>query len=105
LFIKTSLRDTHQFTSTGATGYIGGDVFYAVSQAHPDWEISVLVRSKEKGAKLAGEYPKVRIVYGDLDSGDIIEAETKIADIVFRAYTSHLKQPALSKGYALLTSP
>jgi uncharacterized protein YbjT (DUF2867 family) len=59
-----------------------------VSQAHTDWEISVLVRSKEKGAKLAGEYPKVRIVYGDLDSADIIEEETKNADIVFRAYTA-----------------
>ncbi|KAL2786605.1 hypothetical protein BJX66DRAFT_312461 [Aspergillus keveii] len=85
---------------TGATGYIGGDVFYAVSQAHPDWEISVLVRSKEKGAKLAGEYPKVRIVYGDLDSGDIIEAETKIADIVFHcADCDHVASAtAIAKG-------
>ena len=70
---------------TGTTGYIGGDSFFAIAQAHPDWQLSVLVRNKEKGAKLANEYPQVRIVYGDLDSGDIIEEETKNADIVYRA--------------------
>ena len=70
---------------TGTTGYIGGDAFFAIAQAHPDWQLSVLVRNKEKGAKLANEYPQVRIVYGDLDSGDIIEEETKNADIVYRA--------------------
>ncbi|KAJ5949548.1 hypothetical protein N7454_001132 [Penicillium verhagenii] len=68
---------------TGATGYIGGDVFFAVNEAHPDWEVSVLVRSKEKADKLLAEYPKTRIVLADLDSVGIIEEETKNADIVF----------------------
>ncbi|KAL4870582.1 hypothetical protein BDV12DRAFT_195305 [Aspergillus spectabilis] len=66
---------------TGATGYIGGDVSYTVTQAHSDWEVSVLVRNKEKGVKLACEYPNVRVVQGDLDSSGIIEEETKNADI------------------------
>ncbi|KAL2833112.1 transcription factor/nuclear export subunit protein 2-domain-containing protein [Aspergillus pseudoustus] len=85
---------------TGATGYIGGDVLYAVNQAHPDWEISVLVRSKEKGAKLTSEYPKVRIVYGDLDSADMIEEETKNASIVFHcADCDHVASAtAIAKG-------
>lgn len=44
------------------------------------------MRSKDKAAKLASEYPQVRIVHGDLDSADIIEEEVKNADIVYRAY-------------------
>jgi nucleoside-diphosphate-sugar epimerase len=85
---------------TGATGYIGGDVFYAVTQAHPDWEISVLVRNKEKGEKLASEYPNVRVVQGDLDSAAIIEEETKNADIVFHcADCDHVASAtAIAKG-------
>lgn len=46
----------------------------------------MLVRNKEKGEKLASEYPNVRVVQGDLDSAAIIEEETKNADIVFREY-------------------
>ncbi|KAL4807754.1 hypothetical protein BDV18DRAFT_135972 [Aspergillus unguis] len=87
---------------TGATGYIGGDVFYLVTQSHPDWEVSVLVRNKEKGAKLASEYPNVRVVQGDLDSASIIEDETKNADIVFHcADCDHVASAnAIAKGAA-----
>ncbi|PYI15897.1 nucleoside-diphosphate-sugar epimerase [Aspergillus violaceofuscus CBS 115571] len=85
---------------TGATGYIGGDVFYNVHQAHPDWEYAVLVRSKEKAEKLSSEYPKVRVVLGDLDSADIIEEEVKKADIVFHtADCDHVASAeAIAKG-------
>lgn len=74
------------------TGYIGGDVFYTVHQAHPDWQYSVLVRNKDKGAQVASKYPDVRIVYGDLDSSSIIEEEVKNADIVFRTPILTLSQ-------------
>ncbi|PYH99012.1 hypothetical protein BO71DRAFT_415916 [Aspergillus ellipticus CBS 707.79] len=67
---------------TGATGYIGGDTFYDVHHAHPDWQYSVLVRNKDKAAHLTSKYPKARVVIGDLDSADIIEEEVKNADIV-----------------------
>ncbi len=87
---KQVFQFTDCFNSTGATGYIGGDVFYAVSQAHPDWQISVLVRNKDKAAKLSGEYPSARVVLGDLDSSAVIEEETKNADIVFRASIARL---------------
>jgi N-acetyl-gamma-glutamylphosphate reductase len=50
--------------STGATGYIGGDALYAVASTYPDLEITALVRSSDKGAKVAAKYPKVRLVYG-----------------------------------------
>lgn len=69
---------------TGTTGYIGGDSFFSISQTHPDWQLSVLVRNKDKGEKLAKEYPQARVVYGDLDSADILEEETKNANIVYR---------------------
>ncbi|KAJ5663361.1 hypothetical protein N7507_004092 [Penicillium longicatenatum] len=68
---------------TGSTGYIGGDGLYAIANAHPDWELSALVRSKDKATVLSSKYPKIRVVHGDLDSSDIIEAEVKKADIVF----------------------
>lgn len=71
---------------TGVTGYIGGDGLYAIANAHPDWELSALVRNKDKAAQLTNKYPKIRVVQGDLDSSDIIEEEVKNADIVFREY-------------------
>ena len=68
---------------TGVTGYIGGDFLYLLSQKHPDWEATALVRNPDKGAKVAVEYPKVKLVYGDLASADLIEEEASKADIVY----------------------
>lgn len=42
------------------------------------------MRNKERGAKLASQYPQVRIVQGDLDLADVLEEEVKNADIVYR---------------------
>ncbi|CAG8275825.1 unnamed protein product [Penicillium nalgiovense] len=87
---------------TGVTGYIGGDVFYAVHQAHPDWEYSLLIRNKDKGAQVARKYPSARIVYGDLNSPDIIEEEVKNADIIYHcADCDHVASAkAIAKGLA-----
>ncbi|PLB43217.1 putative nucleoside-diphosphate-sugar epimerase [Aspergillus steynii IBT 23096] len=87
---------------TGATGYIGGDVFFDFNQAHPDWEYSVLTRSKEKGAQVSSKYPNARIVIGDLDSSDVIAEETKNADIVLHcADCDHVASAeAIAKGAA-----
>ncbi|KAJ5185787.1 hypothetical protein N7491_006342 [Penicillium cf. griseofulvum] len=84
--------------STGVTGYIGGDFLYAIHQAHPDWEYSILIRSKDKGAQVASQYPSARIVYGDLDSLDIIEEEVKNADIVY--HTADCDHVACAKPIA-----
>lgn len=73
--------------ATGATGYIGGDALYAIANAHPDYEITCLVRNSDKGALVAKDYPKIKLVYGDLDSTDLLEEEAKKADIVCRKCT------------------
>lgn len=67
---------------TGATGYIGGDALYAVANTYPDLEITALVRNSDKGAKVASQYPKVRLVYGNLDSTELLTAEASAANIV-----------------------
>ncbi|KAJ5495054.1 hypothetical protein N7539_000170 [Penicillium diatomitis] len=68
---------------TGATGYIGGEVLYTVTNAHPDWEITTLVRTKKKADLVSSRYPNIHIVQGDLDSVELIEEQVKEADIVF----------------------
>lgn len=68
--------------STGATGYIGGDALYAVANKYPDLEITALVRNSDKGAKVAAQYSKVRLVYGDLDSTALLITEASKANIV-----------------------
>ncbi|GAB7349815.1 hypothetical protein MBLNU459_g0523t1 [Dothideomycetes sp. NU459] len=67
---------------TGATGYIGGDALYAIVEAHPEYAITALVRNSQKGALIAKQYPKIKLVYGDLDSEELIEEESRKADIV-----------------------
>ncbi|KAI4855647.1 NAD(P)-binding protein [Aureobasidium sp. EXF-8846] len=66
----------------GVTGYIGGDALHAIVKAHPEYEITALVRNTDRGAQVAAEYPKVVLVYGDLDSSDLLEKESKKADVV-----------------------
>ncbi|GAB7360157.1 hypothetical protein MBLNU230_g7920t1 [Neophaeotheca triangularis] len=74
----------------GATGYIGGDALYVIANAHPEYEITCLVRNSDKGAAIATQYSKVKLVYGDLDSADLIEEESKKADIVLNfAHADH----------------
>lgn len=70
--------------STGVTGYIGGDALYNIVQKHPDWEITCLVRNSNKGSKVASQYSNIRLVYGDLDSTELLEDEASKADIVYR---------------------
>ncbi|CEJ60145.1 hypothetical protein PMG11_08730 [Penicillium brasilianum] len=85
---------------TGVTGYIGGEGLYTIATAHPDWQLSALVRSKEKAAQVTSKYPEIRIVSGDLDSVDIIAEEVKNADIVFNfADCDHVAAAqAIAKG-------
>jgi len=66
------------------SGYIGGDVLYEVAKVHPEYEIVCLVRNSDKGAQVASQYSKARLVYGDLDDLSILEEEAKKADIVLR---------------------
>ena len=80
--------------ATGVTGYIGGDAICAISQAHPEYDITCLVRNSDKGAQVAKEYPKFKLVYGDLDKVDLIEEESKKADIVCSKYLPYTTAPS-----------
>ena len=73
---------------TGATGYIGGDALHTIVRAHPDYEVTALVRNSDKGAVVAKEYASVKLVFGNLDSVELLEEEAKRADVVCRE--SHL---------------
>ncbi|KAF2637808.1 NAD(P)-binding protein [Massarina eburnea CBS 473.64] len=66
---------------TGATGYIGGDALYVIANTYPDLAITALVRNSDKGAKIAAQYTKIKLVYGNLDNADILTEETAKADI------------------------
>jgi uncharacterized protein YbjT (DUF2867 family) len=70
------------FNSTGASGYIGGDILHVLASAHPEYECSVLVRDSTKAAAVSKAYPDVRTVLGDLDSASLIEDEAAQADVV-----------------------
>jgi N-acetyl-gamma-glutamylphosphate reductase len=66
------------------TGYIAGDAMHALYDAHPDWDYTCLVRTEDKAEKVKKAFPKARIVIGDLEASDILEAESAQADIVLR---------------------
>ncbi|PIA91951.1 hypothetical protein CB0940_09958 [Cercospora beticola] len=76
---------------TGATGYIGGDFLYTISQAHSEYAVSVLVRREETISRIRKSYPSVEIVEGDLDDGERLAAAAAEADVVLNlAATNHL---------------
>ncbi|KAI1330127.1 nucleoside-diphosphate-sugar epimerase [Xylariaceae sp. FL0255] len=88
---------------TGATGYIGGEALYSISQAHPDAVFTLLVRNQEKGKQVAAKYPKAQLVYGSLDDTDVIEKAAAAADIVVHTADSSDHVPsakAIVKGLA-----
>lgn len=66
-----------------------------------------MARNSDKGAKIAAQYPSIRLVYGDLDSVDLIEQEAKEADIVYHfANCDHeASAHAISRGMAQAGKP
>lgn len=92
---------------TGVTGYIGGDALYAIIQAHPEYDITALVRNSDKGALVAKVYPKIKLVYGDLDSADLLVEESAKADIVchFANCDHEVAAAAIVKGLTSRDAP
>lgn len=68
--------------STGATGLIGGDYLIVITQKHPEWEVSVLIRDAEKEKLVRKHFPHVRTVQGSLEDYSLLERESKAADVV-----------------------
>lgn len=87
---------------TGATGLVGGDLLYTLFNAHPDWNLTCLVRNAEKGAKVAAVYPSAKLVYGTLDSIDLLENEAGKADIIF--HTANCDHVASAEAFGRATA-
>jgi len=107
VLVSVQLAGMTKLFITGATGYIGGDALFTITQVHPEYELTCLVRNSEKGAQVAKEYPKARLVYGDLDSFDLIVEESSKADIVchFANCDHEGSAHAIVKGFGSKTTP
>ncbi|KAK8096156.1 hypothetical protein PG999_014178 [Apiospora kogelbergensis] len=65
---------------TGGTGYIGGSVLDALTKAHPEYSLTVLLRNVPPTFK--ERYPDVRIVEGNFDNTELIASTAADSDIV-----------------------
>lgn len=61
-----------------------------------------LVRNSDQGALVASQYGKIRLVYGDLDSVGLLEAEARKADIVLRKFISPAFECILSLSFHII---
>ncbi|KAL7274861.1 hypothetical protein RUND412_002223 [Rhizina undulata] len=68
--------------ATGATGFIGGTALDTIIAAHPEYEITALVRNPSKAELVNKKHPKVKTIIGDLNSDEIIQNEVEQSDIV-----------------------
>ncbi|CAK7226297.1 hypothetical protein SCUCBS95973_006153 [Sporothrix curviconia] len=97
----------------GATGYIGGDAFYALYDAHPEYDYTLLVRSQDRADVVTQTFPdaeSIHFVFGNLDSAAVISAAAAAADVVLHAGNSADDQPStraivdgLAKGHSAKT--
>ncbi len=71
---------------TGVSGFVGGQLGKALSQQHPEFELTVLVRTEEQAQKVKARWPHMRTVVGDLDSHDLLVREAAASDVVLRKY-------------------
>ncbi|KAF7538971.1 hypothetical protein G7054_g2554 [Neopestalotiopsis clavispora] len=91
---------------TGVTGFVGGETFYQLYDKHPDFEYTLLLRNEERGKLFLEKYPakdNIHLIYGSLDSEDIIEKAAAEADIVVHTADSADDEPsarAIARGLA-----
>ncbi|KAM0712334.1 hypothetical protein Q7P37_011429 [Cladosporium fusiforme] len=65
---------------TGGTGFIGGSVLHTIATAHPEYDITVLLRRIPEAFEIT--YPSITILRGDYDSFDTLASAAEQADIV-----------------------
>ncbi|ENH66072.1 hypothetical protein FOC1_g10000329 [Fusarium oxysporum f. sp. cubense race 1] len=94
VFAPDGPQDGAEVQLTGTTGFIGGDAFYALLKAHPDWKYTILVRSEDKGKDVQKQYPDVKLAIGSLDDSKVIEKAASEADIVIHTADSSDHQGA-----------
>ncbi|KAK2696447.1 hypothetical protein QWA68_004995 [Fusarium oxysporum] len=88
---------------TGVTGFVGGTAFSKIHDAHPDYDYTLYIRSEDRAKIISEKYPKVKFVYGDLASTDVIEKAASEADVVVHTGESADSLPAakaIAKGLA-----
>ncbi|KAK0655669.1 hypothetical protein B0T16DRAFT_16025 [Cercophora newfieldiana] len=77
---------------TGVTGYIGGDAFHVLKEAHPELEYTLIVRSEKRANAVREKYPddkNVKIVVGAADSyTTVLEEEASKTDIILHTAES-----------------
>ncbi|KAK5663777.1 hypothetical protein OQA88_4208 [Cercophora sp. LCS_1] len=77
---------------TGVTGYIGGDVFYALQKAHPELEYTLVVRSESRAKLVQEKYTedRIKIVYTTESASylQVLEEEASKTDIVLHTAES-----------------
>ncbi|KAI6769810.1 hypothetical protein HG530_004439 [Fusarium avenaceum] len=71
--------------STGVTGFVGGTTFSKIHDTHPDYDYTLYVRNEDRAKVIAEKYPNAKLVYGDLESTDVIEKAASEADVVVHA--------------------
>jgi hypothetical protein len=57
-----------------------------IMEKHPEWNVVVLVRSKEQKDVVLARWPKIEVVIGDLDDKEFLIKEGSKADVVLRMY-------------------
>ncbi|KAM0793567.1 hypothetical protein ACM66B_001003 [Microbotryomycetes sp. NB124-2] len=65
----------------GLTGYIGGNAMHGIYAAHPDFEISALVRNDKDDDAIKRAF-NARVVRGSLSDVDLIKKEASESDFV-----------------------
>jgi len=70
--------------STGASGYIGGDILAELISKYPAHNYRLLVRSEKSGHKVKELYPQVTVIQSDLDDSELLTKESAAADIIIR---------------------
>ncbi|KAK0730337.1 hypothetical protein B0H67DRAFT_28589 [Lasiosphaeris hirsuta] len=91
---------------TGATGYIGGDAFFALYNAHPEFEYTLVVRNEDRTKLVREKYPDtehVKLVYGSPSASyvEVLEKEAAKTDVVLHTAESADDVPsatAISNG-------
>lgn len=61
---------------------MGGSVLHTLITAHPEYEITVLLRKSCAG--FVDKYPNVKVVKGTFDDSDLLTQAASKADIVVR---------------------
>ncbi|KAJ0107758.1 hypothetical protein J7T55_000020 [Diaporthe amygdali] len=72
---------------TGVTGYVGGTVFNTLVTAHPDYNITVLLR--EPKASFYEKYPSVKVIQGNFEDFQVLKDTASKADMVHHGDSDH----------------